>query len=107
MQRVRLHQQPTELDAIEQLAQSLDLAATVGGVGVLGDRHAEAVGIQAHLGNEPGGAGGVLSDLTPQRLAVTDQGIDDLRHARLRCDPLLQQGFEPFHIELAQQPAEG
>ena len=107
MQRIRLQQQATELNAIEQLAQSGDLAAAVGGVGVLSDRHAEAVGIQAHLGNEPGCAGGVLSDRTPQRLAIAHQGIDDLRHARLRCDPLLQKAFEAFHIELAQQPAEG
>ena len=51
MQRIRLHQQPTEFDAIEQLAQSADLAAAVGGVGVLSNRHAEAVRIQAHRGN--------------------------------------------------------
>jgi len=31
MQRVGLHQQPTELHAIEELPQSLDLAATVWG----------------------------------------------------------------------------
>lgn len=41
MQRIRLHQQATELNPIEKLAQSLDLAAVVGGVRVLGDRHAE------------------------------------------------------------------
>ena len=46
-------------------------------------------------------------DRTPQRLSVTDQGVDHLSHTRLRCDPLLQQGFEAFHIQLAQQPAKG
>ena len=107
MQRVGLHQQATELHAIEQLAQSADLAAAVGGVGVLGEGHAEAVGIQAHLGDKPGCAGGVLRDRTPQGLAIADQGVDHFGHAWLRRDPLLQQGFKAFHIELAQQPAEG
>ena len=107
MQRVSLHQQPTELHAIEQLPQSLDLAAAVGGVGALSDRDAEAVGIQAHLGDEARCASGVLGDRTPQGLAIADQGVDHFRHAWLRRDPLLQQGFKAFHIQLAQQPAEG
>ena len=107
MQRVGLHQQPTELHAIEQLPQSLDLTAAVGGVGALSDRDAEAVGIQAHLGDEARCAGGVLGDRTPQGLAIADQGFDHFGHAWLRRDPLLQQGFKAFHIQLAQQPAEG
>jgi len=49
-----------ELHAIEELPQSADLAAAVGGVGVLWDGQ-----IQAHLGKSPGCAGGVLSDRTP------------------------------------------
>ena len=51
MQRVRLHQQPLELHAVQQLAQRRDLAAGIGGVGALGDGHTQAVGIQAYLGN--------------------------------------------------------
>lgn len=43
MQRVGLHQQAVELDAIEELAQGRDLAAGIGGVGVLGDRHPKGV----------------------------------------------------------------
>jgi len=39
MQRVGLHQQAIELDTLEELAQSRDLAAGIGGVGVLGDRY--------------------------------------------------------------------
>lgn len=50
MQRVRLHQQPLELNAIEQLAQCRDLAAGIGGIGALGNGHPQAVGIQAPLG---------------------------------------------------------
>jgi len=58
MQRVRLHQQALKLDAIQELAQGLDLAAVVGGVGALGDRYAQAVGVQAHLGDKTSCAGG-------------------------------------------------
>jgi hypothetical protein len=36
MQCVRLHQQPLELHAIQQLAQRGDLTAGIGGVGALG-----------------------------------------------------------------------
>ena len=46
MQRVGLHQQAVELDAIQQLAQGRDLAAGIGGVGVLGNRNAQRVGVQ-------------------------------------------------------------
>ena len=51
MQRIRLHKQPLELHAIEQQAQRRDLTTGIGGVGALGDGHAQAVGIQADLGN--------------------------------------------------------
>ena len=43
MQRVGLHQKTIQLDAIEELAQCRDLAAGIGGVGVLGDRHPKGV----------------------------------------------------------------
>jgi len=46
MQRVGLHQQDVELDTNQQLAQSHDLAAGIGGVGVLGNRNAQRVGVQ-------------------------------------------------------------
>jgi hypothetical protein len=36
MQRVSLHQHPIELDGLQQMAQSLDLATGIGGVGGLG-----------------------------------------------------------------------
>jgi len=36
MQRVRLHQQPLELHAVQQLTQRRDLTAGIGGVGALG-----------------------------------------------------------------------
>lgn len=49
MQRISLDQKTIELYAIGRLAQGRDLAASIGGVGALGDRHAQAVGIQAHL----------------------------------------------------------
>jgi len=41
MQRVGLHQDPLELHRLQQLAQGLDFATGVGGIGGLGDRHAE------------------------------------------------------------------
>ena len=59
MQRIRLHQQPNsygegcayELHAVQQLAQRCDLAAGIGGVGALGNGHAEAAGVEACLGD--------------------------------------------------------
>ena len=62
MQRVGLHQQAVEINAIQQLAQGRDLAAGIGGVGVLGNRHAKGVGEQAHLGDKPRCAGNGLLD---------------------------------------------
>ncbi len=41
MQRVGLHQHSLELDGFQQLAQRLDLTTGIGGVGGLGDRHAQ------------------------------------------------------------------
>ena len=51
MQRVGLHEKALELDAIQELTQGCDFTTGIGGVGALGDRHAQAVGIQAHLGD--------------------------------------------------------
>ena len=41
MQRVGLHQDPVKLHRLQQLAQGLDFAAGVSGIGRLGDRHAQ------------------------------------------------------------------
>jgi hypothetical protein len=43
----------------------------------------------------------------PQRLAVTNQGVDRLNHCWLGFDPLLQQSREPIDIELSEQQPEG
>ena len=107
MQRVGLHQQAIELDTIEELAQDRDLAAGIGGVGVLGNRNAQRVGVQAHLGDKTRCARGGLIDRTPQGLAVTHQGVDALGDARLGCHPLLQQVLKTLHIKLSQQQPEG
>jgi hypothetical protein len=107
MQRVGLHQQAVELDAIQQLAQSRDLAAGIGGVGVLGNRNAQRVGVQAHLSDKTRCARSGLIDRTPQGLAIAHQGVDRLGDARLGCHPLLQQSLEPIDIELREQQPEG
>jgi len=107
MQRVRLHQQTVQFDAIQELPQGRDLAAAIGGVGALGDGHAQRVGVEAHLGNETRCAGGVFSDRAPQCLAVANQCVDRIRDAGLGRHPLLEQGLESLHIELSQQQAEG
>ena len=83
IQRVGLHQQAVELDAIQQLAQGRDLAAGIGGVGVLGNGYPKGVGVQAHLGDPTRCARSGLIDRTTQCLAVTHQGIDRLGDARL------------------------
>ena len=107
MQRVGLHQQAVELDAIQQLAQGRDLASGIGGVGVLGNRHPKGVGVQAHLSDKTRCARSGLIDRTPQGLAVAHQGVDRLGDARLGCHPLLQQGIEAIDIELREQQPEG
>jgi len=52
MQRVSLHQKTLEVHTIEELAQGLDLTAGIGGVGALGDRYAQAVGLETHLSDK-------------------------------------------------------
>jgi hypothetical protein len=107
MQRVRLHQQPLEIHAIQQLAQRRDLTAGIGGVGALGDGHTQAVGVEAHLGNETRCARSGFIDRAPQRLAVTDQGVDGFGLADLGAHPVLEQALKAFHIKLSQQQPEG
>ena len=51
MQRVRLHQNTRQIDALQQRPQGRCFAALVSGVGGLGDRHTQLLGIKAHLGN--------------------------------------------------------
>jgi hypothetical protein len=106
VQRVRLHQQSLEVDAIEQLAQRRNLTAGISGVGALGNGHPKAVGVEADLGNETRCARSGLSDRSPQCLAVAHQGVDRVGDARLRQQPLQQQGFEPLDIKLSKQEAE-
>jgi len=106
MQRVGLHQHTLELDCLQQLARGLDLAIGVGGVGGLGNRHAQALGVEAHLSDECRGARVGLGDRTPQRLAITHQGARLLSHTRLGRHPVAQQGFKTGHVQLGQQQAE-
>ena len=79
MQRVGLQQHPLELHRLQQLAQGLDFAAGIGGVGGLGDRHTQALGVEAHLGDEPRCARSGLVDGAPQRLAVTVITMQQIR----------------------------
>jgi len=39
MERSRVHQQPTELNMMEELPQELDLATALSGVGILSEGH--------------------------------------------------------------------
>ena len=41
MQRVSLNEHYLELDGLQQLAQGLNLTTGIGGIGGLGDRHAQ------------------------------------------------------------------
>ena len=106
MQRVGLHQHTLKLYRLQQLAQGLDLATGIGGVGDLGDRQAQRLGVKAHLGNETRCTRGALSDGATQCLAVTHKGVELLCHARLGRHPVAQQGFKARHIQLGQQQTE-
>lgn len=81
MQRVRLHQHAFQRDGLQQLPQRLGFAAGISGVGGLCNRDAQALGIEADLGNECRCARVAFSDGAPQRLAVTDQGVESLCNA--------------------------
>ena len=74
MQHVGLHQQAVEINAIQQLAQSRDFAAGIGGVGVLSDRHAQAVGVVTHLGDKTRCAGGLSRRADSKSQQVADFG---------------------------------
>ena len=88
MQRVGLHQHTLKFDCLQQLAQGLDLATGIGGVGGLGDCHAQALGVEAHLSDEFCCARVGLGDRAPQRLAVTHKGVELLGHSRLSRHPV-------------------
>ena len=103
MQRVRLHQNAFQLDCLQQLPQCLGFTACISGVGGLGNRDAQALGIEADLGNEFRCARVGLSDGATQRLAVTHQRLESLRHTRLSRHPLAQHGFKASHIELRKE----
>ena len=51
MQRVGLHQHTLKFNSLQQKAQGLDFATGIGGVGGLGDCHAQRLGVEAHLGD--------------------------------------------------------
>ena len=106
MQRVSLNQHTLKLHCLQQLAQGLDLATGIGGVGGLGNRHAQRLGVEAHLSDETCCAGVVLSDGASQRLAVTHQGVELVIHTRLGRHPISQQAFKTGYIQLCQQQTE-
>jgi hypothetical protein len=103
MQRIRLHQYPIELNRLQQLAQSLNLASGIGGVGALGDRHTKGLGVEAQLGKESRCARSVFSDRARMHLAVTHQGVGLLGHTELRSHPVAREGFKAKHIQVSQQ----
>ena len=105
MQSVGLHQNSIEFHRLQQLAQGLDFATGVGGIGGLGDRHAQRLGIEAHLSDELRCAGVGFGDRAPQRLAVTDQRVQ-LGNAGLGRHPVTQQALKASHVQLGQQQPE-
>ena len=107
MQRDVLHQHTLKLDRHQQLAYGLDLATGIGGVGGLCNRHAQALGLEAHLGNETRCTRDGLGDRAPKCLAITGQGVELFRHIPLGRHPVAQQGFKTRHDQLGQQQAKG
>jgi hypothetical protein len=65
-----------QLERVQQLLQRLCSASVIGCIGGLSDRDAQALGIEADLGNEFCCARVGFSDGAPQRLAVTDQAVE-------------------------------
>ena len=106
MRRISLNGHSLELDGLQQLAQGLNLTTGIGGAGALGDRHAQRLGIETHLGNETSYTVFVLSDGAPQCLSVTHQSVELLGHTRLGRHPFPQQAFKVRHIQLGQQQPE-
>jgi hypothetical protein len=73
MQRVRLNQHALELNRLQQLAQRLGSAAGIGGVGTLGNRDAQDLGIEANLGNDYCYVRVGFSAGAPLALAITNR----------------------------------
>jgi hypothetical protein len=57
VQRIGLHQHTLQFNCLQQQAQGLDLATGIGGVGGLGNRRAQRLGAETHLGDKPRCAG--------------------------------------------------
>ncbi len=107
MQCVRLNQNTLQLDRLQQLPQRLGFAASISRIGGLSDRDTQALGIEAHLGNEFRCARVGFSDGAPQRLAVTHECVEVISDAGLGRHPLAQQGFKASHVQLREQQSEG
>jgi len=73
----------------------MDLAPGVSGVGGLGDRHAQRLGVEAHLGNETRCAGMGLGNRSPQCLAVKHKSVELLGHTRLAAIQLRSRLSKP------------
>jgi hypothetical protein len=107
MQRVRLNEHALQIERLQQVPQCLGFAAGISGVGGLGDRHAQALGVKADLSNECRCARIGFSDRAPQRHAVTHQRVEGISNASLSRHPLAQQGFKASHVQLVEQQSEG
>jgi hypothetical protein len=85
----------------------LGVAGPGTGVGALGDGHFQALGKEAHLGDEPRCTSCGFGDGAPEDLAVTDQGVDGFAVADLGAHAVLEQALKALHIKLSQQRPEG
>jgi hypothetical protein len=65
VQCVRLNQHTLQFDGLQQLPQGLNFTTSASGVGGLGNRHAHALGVEAHLSDETCCAGLVLGNGAP------------------------------------------
>jgi len=102
MQRVHVNKQPLQHHAIQQSAHSRDLTTAFGGVGFFGNGGAEAVGIQAYLGNEPRRSASAFIGRASPGLPIANQGLRPVSHPRLSCHPQLQQRLKLADIQLSQ-----
>lgn len=107
MQRVSRYQQALELDLIQELKRGCDFSAGIGSMSALVDRHAKAVGVEAHLWVETHCAGGVLRDRVPQSPAVTHQSVDSLTISDLGIHQGMEQAVKDFQVELSKEWPEG
>lgn len=94
MQRFGLHQNTLKFDCLQQLTLGLDLTTGIGAVGGRGNRHAQALGVEAHLGNETRCAGVVHGEGALKDFTIADQGLQLFCHTRLGRYPVAQQAFK-------------